>query len=193
LPISRSFLLRKIIHLGSGLVIIYFAEPTGRCYLLFTIFILFALILDSGRNFILPWNKIFLRLVGRLLKNSERKGKLTGATSLWLGMYLSFLLFPLNIFKIAASVVLIADPVAAIGGKIVSADSKGNTKTFTGFALFMGTAILLFWQYWNIPLLPASIISIILGVIELYSPEHIENFLLNVGNGILVFIYFLLR
>jgi hypothetical protein len=175
------------------LVIIYFAEHTSNCYLLFSLFILATLILEVGRNFILPWNRIFLRLVGRLLKDSELRGKLTGATSLWLGMYFSFLLFPLPIFKIAASVVLIADPVAAIGGKIISAGSKGNAKTVTGFSIFMGTAILLFWQYWNIPLLPASIISIILGMIELYSPEQIENLVLNVGNSILIFTYFLLK
>ena len=118
---------------------------------------------------------------------------MTGATSLWVGMYFSFLLFPLDIFKIAASVVLIADAVAAIGGKIVPVGFKGNSKTVAGFILFMGTSILLFWQYWNIPLLPALIISIILSGIEWYSPELIENFILIASNSMLIFIYFLIR
>lgn len=191
-PVSSAFILRKMIHLGSGLFLIYFAQKSFWYSLLFGILVLFTIILDLGRHFNSTWNRIFLRYFGQLLKDSERHGKWLGATSLWLGLYLSFIIFPLNNFKIAASVAVLADAVAAIGGKLAPCHYIRNSKTFVGSLLFVITAILLFGQYWNIPLLPAVLMSIILALIELYSPEVIENINITIGNSMLIYFYLLL-
>ncbi|OGB61794.1 MAG: hypothetical protein A2Y94_05085 [Caldithrix sp. RBG_13_44_9] len=191
-PVSSAFILRKMIHLGSGLFLIFFAQKSFWYFLLFGILVLFTIILDLGRNFNSAWNRIFLRFFGQMLKDSERHGKWLGATSLWLGLFLSFIIFPLNNFKIAASVAVLADAIAAIGGKLAPYHYIRNSKTFVGSLLFVITAILLFGQYWNIPLLPTVLMSIILALIELYSPEVIENINITIGNSLLIYFYLFL-
>jgi len=190
ITISFTFLLRKLIHLGSGLCLVCFARDTGWYSLLFGLLVSFTFILDLTRNFNLTWNRIFLRLFGGMLKESERNGKLLGATTLWLGLYLAYIIFPLPTFKIAASVAVLADATAAIGGRLIPRHPLREAKTLFGSLLFAGSCILLFNQYWNIPLLPTLLMSIILTIVELYSIEIIENINIIIGNSLLVYYYF---
>jgi dolichol kinase len=191
--VSLSFILRKMIHLGTGLFLIYLAEENFWYLLFFSLLVTLTTILDLARNFNLTWNGLFLCLFGRMLKESERNGKLLGATSLWLGLYLAYLIFPLSNFKIATSVAILADATAAIGGNLVPRHYIGKSKTLFGSVTFAVSCILLFRQYWNIPLLPTLLMSIILTVIELYSFEAIENINIIIGNSLLVYLYFLIR
>jgi len=193
MTITFNFMVRKLIHLGTGLFWICFSRDTTWYALLFGLVVTFTIILDLGRNFSLTWNRIFLRFFGGMLKESERNGKLLGATTLWLGLYLAYLIFPMPTFKIAASVAVLADAAAAIGGKIIPRPYLRKSKTLFGSLVFAGSCILAFNQYWNIPLLPTLLMSIILTIVELYSIEIIENINIIMGNSLLVYLYFFFR
>jgi dolichol kinase len=188
-----TFLLRKLIHLGTGLFLVCFARETGWCYLSFGLLVSFTIFLDLGRNFNSTWNSIFLRFFGGMLKKSERDGNLLGATTLWLGLYLAYIIFPLPTFKIAASVAVLADAAAAIGGKLIPRHHIREYKTLSGSLVFAASCILLFNQYWNIPLLPTLLMSIILTIVELYSIEIVENINIIIGNNLLVYLYLFFR
>lgn len=190
--ITRTFVVRKLIHLITGLGFVVVTQHSVKMSIWLGIMVISAILLDVSRHFIPWWNIKFLSIFGKFLKESEKQGKLAGATSLWMGLYLSFLVFPLNIFQISTSVVVIADPLAALGGRTIPSPFIRRTKTITGSAIFIGIAVLLFTQYWNIPLIPAVFISILLAVIELYSWENVENIFLTVGGTMIVYLYFLL-
>lgn len=189
--ITRAFIVRKLIHLitGSGIVVV--AQHSVKFSVWLGIIVISTILLDVSRNFIPWWNIKFLSIFGKFLKESEKQGKLTGATCLWLGLCLSFLVFPLGIFRISNIVVVVADPFAALGGRIIPSPFIRRTKTLMGSAIFISVAVLLFTQYWNIPLIPAIFMSILLGLIELYSWENVENIFLTFGGTLIVYLYFL--
>ncbi len=190
--ITRAFVVRKLIHLITGLGFVVVARHSIKMSIWLGILVISAILLDVSRNLIPWWNIKFLSIFGKFLKEPEKQGKLAGATNLWTGLYLSFLVFPLNIFHIATSVVVVADPLAALGGRIIPSPFIRRTKTIMGSLIFLGIAVLLFTQYWNIPLIPAIFISILLGLIELYSWENVENIFLTFGGTLIVYLYFLL-
>lgn len=190
--INQSFLVRKLIHLITGLGFVVVADNSIKISLILGTLVISAVILDVTRNLVSWWNREFLSIFGKFLKEFEKQGKFTGASSLWIGLYFAYLIFPLNIFQISASVAVVADPFAALGGKIIPSPVIRMNRTMAGSVFFICVAVLLFTQYWNIPLIPAFFISILLGLVELYSSENIENFLITFGGTLIVYVYSLL-
>ncbi len=180
---SAFFYYRKSFHILSGLAFIWAASylPHARLYL--GLFILLTLFLDVARNYWSQWNSLFLKIFSPALKPAERSGKIAGATTLWVSLFLIYLLFPLRIFRISASVVVLADPFAAVIGKLVRSKKIVNGKSVAGSLGFFAVSFLVLWGYWNIPLIYVLLLSIILCVFELVSPEVMENFLISFGSA----------
>ncbi|MEJ2634865.1 MAG: hypothetical protein P8184_06180, partial [Calditrichia bacterium] len=58
-----------------------------------------------------------------------------------------------------------------------------NGKSVAGSLGFFAVSSLVLWGYWNIPLIYVLLLSIILCVFELVSPEAMENFLISFGSA----------
>ncbi len=145
-----------------------------------------VLLLDFGRNISTRWNEIFIQLFGRLLKPDEGRKQPAGATTLWTGLYLTFLIFPLPVFTVSGSIAVLADPLAAISGRAISSPKLKSGKTVAGSVTFLGLTFLLLWGYWNIPLYTSLFMSIILMITELLSPDLFENIILCLTGALLV-------
>jgi dolichol kinase len=187
-PVSPYFILRKVIHITSGLVFLWLAvKPHFALYI--ELFVLLAIILDVSRHYFEPWKHLFSQLFRNYLKDTEKSKSPAGATTLWSGLLVSLIIFPVGSFLAAGSIAVVADPLAAIAGRLTPFGRLRSGKTAAGSLVFVLTAFLLLNRYWNIPLIHALIISILLGIAEIFIPERLENFLLCVGGALLVEIF----
>ncbi len=184
-PISP-VLFRKIIHVIAGSLFIYCATefPSGR--LVLAIVTSGVFLGDILRKRIPVWNTLFLSLFKQLLKSQEVTGKISGATTLMLGLYITYLIFPTDVFITSAGVVVLADPIAAVGGKWLNFIPIKHFKSIGGSILFFTVSLLMVQGYGNIPLIPALIITIILSVSELLIISRWENFILIVEGALLI-------
>jgi dolichol kinase len=139
-----------------------------------------ALLLDSLRNYNKGWNKIFSSIFENYLKPSEISGGLTGASTLWSGLYLLYLLFPRNVFYPAALVMVFSDTLAAIIGQKFPVRTFSNGKTVGGSAIFLISSMLIF-RYANIPLILAFPLAIIVSGIEYLWRGSLENLAIGFG------------
>ena len=133
--ISSHEYVRKAIHL-LNLVI-----PLSYCYIfpnkidflkiLFGLTCLF-LFIDVIRNKF-PFIKIFfIKIFGKMLRNHEIKGKLTGATWVMIASLLTISLFPKNIAILSLVFMSLGDTFAALVGRKFGKVAFFN-KTFEGF------------------------------------------------------------
>ena len=185
-----SFAIRKLIHILSGSIFIWIALHMDSSHYFLGIIVLLTVIADLSRNFIPNWNRLFLKIFRFYLKPSELGGSFSGASSLWAGLYVIFIFFEEPIFILSAAVMVFADSLAGIIGKLIPLYRFSHSKSIGGSSIFIITSFLIFWQYGNIPLIPALLLSIISASIELMLKSNWENFLLGVGTALSVLIYF---
>ncbi|MBN2364645.1 MAG: hypothetical protein EH225_00710 [Calditrichaeota bacterium] len=182
---ERYFLLRKLIHVLSGLLFIWIAGKYGSKIIL-TSFILIVVLLDLGRKLNPAWNRFFLKLFRPLLKTEEVTLKPAGATMLWTGLFLTYILFPLNVFQASGMVAVLADPLGAIGGRFIPSPKIKTGKSVAGTVTFFIITLSILWGYWNIPLFHSLLLCIILSAVELYSPDIIENMVLSLAGAFVI-------
>ncbi len=182
------FIIRKLIHIISGLLFVWCTTHCPRPEVTLTVLILGVVLLDKGRQYSRLWDKWFLKIFQPFLKYSESQGGLTGATTLWVALYLVFILFPGTIFLPAALIVILADPAGALAGKAIGTKKVYRQKTWEGSLVFVIVSLGILWQYQNIPLIPAVFICIILGITEVMAPEKYENIFITFMGAILIFI-----
>lgn len=135
----KSEILRKSIHIATSVIpLLYFFNIDKQfvliiCTLLATGF----LIADILRiNFNLA-RKYFLRIFSALLREDEAEKRLTGATFLFLGMTITLFLFKKEAAVPAVLFLTLADPAAAIAGKVSIGKPLIAGKTWQGsFAFF---------------------------------------------------------
>ena len=185
----RYFFLRKLIHIISGLLLIW-----GCLSIQYSIYIvgglmLLILLLEIFRYRLILWNKIYARLFKPLLTEKEKGSIFTGAVSLWLSIYLIYLLFPKKNFLISALIVVLADPMAAMVGKLAKSKKLFQEKTTLGSLTFLLITLLIIWQYSNIPLIPSIFLAIILCLVELISPAIWENIFIVTGSALLMIVF----
>ncbi len=179
------FYLRKSVHIISGILFLCLANQEGSVYFL-GIFVLLVIILDLSRHYIKPWKNFFHKIFRNYLKDAEVKASPAGATTLWTGLYATLVIFPFSTFVAAGSVAVFADPLAAISGRLAGFVELRRGKTTAGSVIFIFISILLLRWYWNIPLIHSIFISILLSVVEIFSPPAVENFLLCMAGATLV-------
>lgn len=170
------FYLRKLIHLISGLLIVWYVVNRIAPILLLGICVFSIVLIDIFRIYIPTWNKYFITRLHPLLKDSEKRNNLTGASILWVSLYLAAIILPLDIFKVVAPIVAISDPLSAIAGKLLNKMPLRGTKTASGTIAFAIFTVIILMIVGNLPITINIILAILLAVIELYSPEQLENF-----------------
>ena len=185
-----SFIIRKCIHILSGIIFIWLCIRLEKAVFWLGFFISLVIVCDVTRNFFPGWNRLFLKIFKYYLKPAEIQGNVTGATTLWAGLYLIFLLFPESIFLLSGLVMVLADSFAAIAGKMLPLYTFSSSKSLGGSLIFFLTAVVLSREYGNIPLLHSALLSIIWTAVEFGSKSNLENLLVGLGTGVSLLMYF---
>ena len=126
---------RKFIHLASVVIplsYIYIINDLIVMLCILSFFVIFSFFIEILRTNHFKSSKIFLRLFGFMLRENEKKNKLTGATWVFLGALFTFILIPYPYSILALLFLSVGDTFAAIIGISFPFIKIGN-KTLSGF------------------------------------------------------------
>ena len=187
----KYFLRRKIIHFLFGIIsiAIILLLPEESPYVFSLIAILF-IIFDLWRRGEGKWREWFYKTFGNMLKSSESKGRITGATTFWMtvaGLYFSL---PQNIVIVAVLILSISDPLASIFGRLFPVKRIWHEKSLIGSTTFFLSSFVIY--YFAVPafVIPHLFATLLVTLIELFAPELLENILIGFGAAIIfIFIF----
>jgi dolichol kinase len=185
---NKNIFFRKGIHLISGYIFIWISSYEGTAIHILGSMAFLTLLIDLSRLRINKLNTLILSTFGPLFKPVERHEQLTGASTLWMGLYFIYLIFPAEIFTPAAWIMIISDGMAAVLGCIVPIHKFQNDKSIGGTTTFF-ICTLLILQYANIPLIPSLLMAIILSTIEFFWKGSLENIVIGLTGSILLFVF----
>ena len=126
---------RKLIHLASAVIplsYIYIINDLIIMLCILSLFVVFSFFIEILRRDHFKYSKIFLRFFGFMLRDNEKKDKLTGATWVFLGALFTFILIPYPFSILALLFLSVGDTFAAIIGISFPYIKIGN-KTLSGF------------------------------------------------------------
>jgi len=185
---NKNIFFRKGIHLISGYIFIWISSYEGIAIHILGSMAFLTLLIDLSRLRINKLNTLILSTFGPLFKPVERREQLTGASTLWIGLYFIYLIFPAEIFTPAAWIMILSDGMAAVLGRIVPIHKFQNDKSIGGTITFF-ICTLLILQYANIPLIPSLLMAIILSAIEFFWKGSLENIVIGLTGSILLFVF----
>ena len=182
----KYFLRRKIIHFLFGIIsiAIILLLPEESPYVFSLIAILF-IIFDLWRRGEGKWREWFYRTFGNMLKSSESKGRITGATTFWMtvaGLYFSL---PQNIVTVAVLILSISDPLASIFGRLFPVRKIWHEKSLIGSATFFLSGFVIYYSAAPVFVIPHLFATFLVTLIELFAPELLENILIGFGAAII--------
>jgi len=126
---------RKLIHIASAVIplsYIYIINDLIIMLCILSLFVVFSFFIEILRIDHFKYSKIFLRFFGFMLRDNEKKDKLTGATWVFLGALFTFILIPYPFSILALLFLSVGDTFAAIIGISFPYIKIGN-KTLSGF------------------------------------------------------------
>ena len=126
---------RKLIHIASAVIplsYIYIINDLIIMLCILSFFVIFSFFIEILRKDYFKYSKIFLRFFGFMLRDNEKKDKLTGATWVFLGALFTFILIPYPFSILALLFLSVGDTFAAIIGISFPYIKIGN-KTLSGF------------------------------------------------------------
>jgi dolichol kinase len=187
----KYFLIRKIIHLLFGIISVtaLLLIPNITQYLLLLIAGLF-IFFDLLRRREGKWREQFYKTFGNMLKSTEIKGRITGATTFWMTVAgLSFSL-PQNIVILAVLILSIADPLASIIGRVFPVKRIWHEKSLMGSATFFLSSFVIYYVAAPSFVIPHLFATFLVTLIELFAPEVLENILIGFGAAIIFTLIF---
>ncbi len=179
-------ILRKGIHLGMLIIPIgYYFFSKITVLVILGVLILLALGVEKIRFRWVFFSKYFNRSVGRLLRRSEQSG-LTGATYLFIGAFLTILLFDKTIALIALLFLVISDALAALVGKLWGKRILYKDKTLEGSIMFLFTALCIVFFFPTHPFVIGFAGVCAAFLIDVFVTEINDNFIIPVGSGLMM-------
>jgi glycerol-3-phosphate acyltransferase PlsY len=134
IALNKSEYARKSIHVFSSLIpLAYMTFPISKILMLGVLgfLILFAIGIETIRKNTKFGQNIFERYFNFMLRDFEVKDKLTGATCVLIGMFISILIFQKYVAVMAILFMVFGDTFAALTGKIMPIGKIGS-KTLSG-------------------------------------------------------------
>jgi len=179
-------ILRKGIHLSMLIIPIGYYYSSKTTTLVFLgVMILLALGVELVR---LRWDlfsKYFNKLLGNLLRQSEQSG-LTGATFLFIGAFITILVFDKSIALIALLMLIISDAMAALVGKFWGRHKLFKDKTLEGSIMFLLTALCIVLFLPTHPFVIGLMGVLSAFVIDVFIVQINDNFMIPVGSGLVM-------
>lgn len=147
-------LIRKAIHVSINslipLLYLFFNIPKLWMVILLGIASILVVIIDLGRNHYSWLSKIFGILFNGMLRSHELAGKLTGASYVFIGSFITVLVFPKEIAILALLFSAIGDTLAALYGRRFGRLRIWN-KTFEGSIVGLIACIIIALFFPQIP------------------------------------------
>jgi len=163
----KSEIKRKLIHLTTVIIPVLYGYCNRKEMLWFSgILLFFALLVETARFLWKPFSGFFYRLFSTLLRDNE-KHCLTGATFIFLGIFIALLLFDKWIAQAVILFIIISDAIGAMVGKLWGNHKIYGNKTLEGCLayLFSGFIIIYFITESNIIIGSAGIVASLLAEI----------------------------
>ena len=150
----RQELIRKTIHVivNSIIPLVYLFSNLPKLWMVILLGIasILVIIIDLGRNHYSWLSKIFGILFNGMLRSHELAGKLTGASYVFIGSFLTVLIFPKRIAILALLFSAIGDTLAALYGRRFGKIHLWN-KTFEGSIVGLIACIIIALFFPQIP------------------------------------------
>lgn len=150
----RQELPRKALHLATNSVIpvvYYFLDiPQMIMSELLGLAAIMFIIVDLGRTRNIWIAKVFQKFFNRMMRSHELDGKLTGASYLLIGSFITVMLFPKGIAVLALLFATFGDTFAALIGKKFGRINIGS-KTLEGFLAGFGVCLLISYLVPDVP------------------------------------------
>lgn len=158
---------RKLIHLTTVIIPVLYGYCNRKEMLWISgILLFFALLVETARFLWRPFSVFFYRLFSTLLRDNE-KHCLTGATFIFLGIFIALLLFDKWIAQSVILFIIISDAIGAMVGKLWGNHKIYGNKTLEGCLayLFSGFIIIYFIIESNVMIGSAGIVASLLAEI----------------------------
>ena len=187
--IPKNEIFRKILHILSTCIplsYLWIIQDKDIITHILGILTIVVFCVDLLRTSIPKINIYFDLYFGSMLRDYELNGKLTGATYLLFGYFLTVLFFPMEIAVCSMIFLSVGDSFAAIVGKSFPIWRIGG-KTLSG--TLSGIFLSFLFALFVVPGLPIMVILIgaVFGmVVELFSDRLNDNFLIPVLSGLIM-------
>ncbi|MEO0286387.1 MAG: hypothetical protein ABIM31_06235 [candidate division WOR-3 bacterium] len=187
--LSKALPLRKAIHV-STIFLLFLLKHLPREA---DIAILVSLSVVAGtiellRLTVPKFKEYFIRELGSLLKDDEKRGKPTGATFLICSMTLAYILFPFKIFYYASLIAILVDGLTPVFTAIIF---QRNGKDHTHLITFLISGVIVaFIVNSGIPILVKLTGSITIALIEYFNPPPDDNIYAEFLGALIIYLLF---
>lgn len=182
---SDLHILRKIWHITSGSFVLYFYlrsdQPTWVMASIAFLIALTGFIIDVVRKKNRPFNAMVIRMMGPLMRRSEREG-MTGLPFYALGCSLSLFFFERHLAILSIMFLIFSDPISSFFGVLYGKDKILPNKSLQGaVAGFFTCYLITLFYLMNTTTVSVNILkfSIIAGIIgsasELVSVFNVDD------------------
>ncbi len=178
--------MRKIIHLAAAIFPLLYQFALNRAEMLLLCALLLVLLFlgEVLRTYTVYFKRLYIRMLGFLLRKEEESTIINGATYLMGGLSLSVLAFPPEIAIISMWVVILADSAAALAGTHWGRHRLGQ-KSLEGSAAFFLVSVAIMMFFGTAPL-PAFSVALVLTVVEMAPGRFNDNLILPMATGVLL-------
>jgi len=147
--INLNEIARKVTHLGSTIIPIvyyFFNVPKHHMILVLAITSIFVVLIDLVRNRITWIEMIFKKILNGMLRRHELDGKLTGASWVVIGAFITITIFPREIAILALFYMTLGDTAAALVGMQIGRIRIWE-KTLEGTLAGLAVCLLVGWFF----------------------------------------------
>ena len=180
---------RKLIHSASALIPLLYIFINFKVFIcIIALALIITLYINLNYTKYLSKIYIFKKIFGHVLRPYEIN-HLWGSSYMLIGFFFITLLFNKYIAIPAMLITSISDSLAAVFGMKYGQIKVINNKTLEGLLAFIISAyIILFLFLNNYPILLLYFISIIAGLIELFTPTKFDNISIPIGIAVILYI-----
>jgi len=178
---------RKLLHISTILLLLALKNIPRHLgiSLLFTLSFV-AIAIEILRKSSPKFQKFFLALFGRALKDDERRGKITGATFLILSMTLTYLIFPFKIFFYSSLIAILVDGITPVITFVIFSKTQKDRAHLLTFLISAIIVALVIDS--GLPFLAKLISSVFISLIEYFNPPPDDNIYAEFLGAIIIYL-----
>jgi len=182
----RAEILRKLIHLSVVVVPLgYLFINKELLLLILSLLLVVAVSIEAARSVSEKFSDLFIKIVGRMLRKHENK-RLTGATYLIFGSFLTILIFNKWIAITALFFVIISDALAAVVGTMFGRHTIYGNRTVEGSAVFVAASLIIILMINKVPFFVGLSGMVIALVLEVFVKRVNDNLMIPLSSGLVM-------
>lgn len=188
MSLPRNELIRKLLHIGAGIIpLICLRLEKWQAVIFWGILLSVATLVEYWRRKRdTELSKLFYKIYGPLLRDRERE-KLVGVTYLFTSGLLVYIFFPKEIASLSVLYLTVGDGLATIVGMTFGRHSIGG-KTLEGSLAFIIPSFLVSFVVPSIPIWVRGTGAIFAGILEAVKLPENDNFWIPLGTSLFMWI-----